>query len=67
MVKAYRREETCVECGGRFYLFQLKPWSDGSPRAARSNDLHHMDPHGQFCTLRCAASYGVRARVRELG
>lgn len=47
---------TCKHCGRRFFRFT----PDGK-RALGSLTLIRIDPNGHFCTLRCAAKYGVIA------
>lgn len=47
---------TCKECGKRFFRFT----PDGK-RALGSLTMITIDPKAYFCTLRCAAKYGVKA------
>lgn len=45
----------CVNCSKPFRVFQVK-----NPRWPTRNDLiHRSDPRGYFCTLNCAAAYGL--------
>lgn len=46
----------CRECGKTFYRFT----PDGH-RALGSLTMIRIDPKVYFCTLRCAAKYGVKA------
>lgn len=53
----------CLQCGKTGPIF-LKPDELFSMRTdipARSGSIHVIDSRGHFCTLRCAARYGVRA------
>lgn len=54
---------TCANCGVGFRVFMVR-----DPRTpARSPILHHADQAGTFCTIACAAGYGLschRAGVR---
>jgi uncharacterized protein with LGFP repeats len=51
----------CAWCGRKVprYAAQWGPYPAGSPNV--SGSMSHIDPTGIFCTMRCAASYGVRA------
>ena len=46
----------CKNCGKRFFCFT----NDGK-RALGSLTLIRIDHHRHFCTLQCAAKYGVKA------
>jgi len=62
MVELYRNNAQCVQCGE--YL-RPRYSADGSP--LRSNSLNGMDKFSFFCTLRCAARFGVQAALRDPG
>ena len=59
----------CVRCGKAFQFTRAKPYKfqseslddipAGSPM--RSHTINTFDPAGKFCTLRCAAVFGVAA------
>lgn len=48
----------CRQCGKTFWRFT----PDGK-RALGSLTLIQIDPNCYFCTLRCAAAYGVKAVI----
>ena len=54
---------TCVTCGkkGPIFMRPIELFEMRTDIPARSGSIHNMDPQGHFCTLRCAARYGVRA------
>jgi hypothetical protein len=60
----------CRNCLALFNIWQCEGWRnpDGTTgrMPARSTSVHHMDPTGQFCTLRCAAAAGVALRAAVL-
>lgn len=53
----------CRQCGAAGPLFQ-RPTASGYQMPTRSTSINTMDPHGLFCTLRCAARFGVRAATK---
>lgn len=50
----------CRRCGKTGPIFlRPTPKFPATNHGARSMSIHVMDPTGLFCTLRCAAEYGV--------
>lgn len=52
-------EKTCLQCGNR--IPERKDSNAPGFVIQGSMSLYFMDPRGFFCTLRCAARYGVKA------
>lgn len=60
-MKTLNHYKICVYCARRFKAFSLA----GKPNYP--SVLRRLtDPHGYFCTLRCAAHYGVAAVNKSL-
>ena len=63
------KRRVCLNCGKPIGPLFQRPTAD-FPRLdmpTRSHSISAMDPDGFFCTLRCAARYGVRAALDGKG
>jgi hypothetical protein len=52
----------CLQCGRKMPLFLFQQDKKHN-LTTRSTSIARLDPDGIFCTLRCAAAYGVHAAV----